>query len=167
MLTNITTERLSLNALAIEDADFIQELVNTKGWLQFIGDRKIHSTEEAISYINKINSSQNVHYWIVRLKEAHAPIGIITLIKRDYLEHFDIGFAFLPRYNGKGYAYEAAKAVLSGVSMMPEHAIVLATTLPGNVSSIRLLTKLGMHFDREIEEGIEKLHVYSSVGKAL
>jgi RimJ/RimL family protein N-acetyltransferase len=167
MLTNLTTERLSLNALAIEDADFIQELVNTKGWLQFIGDRNIHTKEDAVNYINKINSSPNIHYRVVRIKGTQAPAGIISFIKRDYLEHFDIGFAFLPKYNGKGYAYEAAKAVLAVISTMPEHPVVLATTISGNVSSIKLLTRLGLRFEKEIVIEGEKLHVYSSMNKTL
>src|SRR4051812_42363198 len=147
MVTNITTERLSLNALTVEDHHFLQELVNTNGWLQFIGDRNVHSKEDAVSYINKINSMQDTYYWVVRIIETQAPIGIVTFIKRAYLEHFDIGFAFLPNYNGKGYAYEAVKAILLLISSKPEHSIVLATVMPDNVNSIKLLTKLGFHFD--------------------
>ena len=161
MITTLTTERLSLQALAIGDADFIKELVNTKGWLQFIGDRHIYSKEDAINYVNKINNSQNIHYWVVCLKKINVPIGIITFLKRNYLEYFDIGFAFLPQFNGEGYAYEAAKAVLSMVMSKPEHPTVLATTLPNNTNSIKLLNKLGLEFDREIEVGDEKLQVYS------
>ena len=167
MFTNLTTQRLSLHTLAMEDVDFIQELVNTPGWLQFIGDRNIHSKEDAINYINKINSSLNIYYWVVRLTETRAPVGIISFIKREYLEYFDIGFAFLPQYSGKGYAYEAAKVVLTTIGSMPQHPTVLATTVPDNVSSIKLLTKLGLRFERELEEGGEQLHVYSIVGKAL
>jgi ribosomal-protein-alanine N-acetyltransferase len=165
MLTKLTTERLSLNALTVEDSDFIQALVNTKGWLQFIGDRNIHSKEDAIGYIKKINATTNFYYWVVRLTDTLEPIGIISFIKRDYLEHFDIGFAFLPQHSGKGYAYEAAKKVLSIVSSSQEHPIVVATTLPDNVSSINLLTKLGLHFDKEIKVGRERLQVYSNAPK--
>jgi ribosomal-protein-alanine N-acetyltransferase len=162
MLTNITTERLFLNALATEDHDFIQELVNTEGWLRFIGDRNIHSREDAIAYIDKINGTQNLYYRVVHLKETGTPVGIITFIKRSYLDHFDIGFAFLPQYSGKGYAYEAAKEVLSVVNLQPAHSIVLAITMPANINSIKLLNKLGLHFEKEIEVGTDKLHVYST-----
>lgn len=162
MITNLTTERLSLHGLTVEATDFIQELLNTKGWIQFIGDRKVHSKEDAIAYINRINGTPNVHYWVVRPIENGVPIGIITFMKRPYLEHFDIGFAFLPQYNGKGYAHEAAKAVLSAVRLMPEHETVLATTLSDNVRSIHLLTKLGLHFDTELEIEGKMLRVYSN-----
>jgi ribosomal-protein-alanine N-acetyltransferase len=167
MLTNLTTDRLFLNALAVEDHGFIQELVNTDGWLQFIGDRNIHSKEAAVNYINKVNSSQNIKYLVVRLTVSQTPIGIISFIKRDYLEHFDIGFAFLPQYNGKGYAYEAAKAVLTTIGSMPEHPTVLATTIPDNERSIKLLNRLGLHFEKVMEVEGEILYVYSSISKTL
>jgi len=162
MQTEIITERLLLNILTQGDHDFIRELVNTEGWLQFIGDRNIHSEEAAIAYINKINGTPNFYYWVVRLKENHRPVGIITFIKRDYFTYFDIGFAFLPDYNGKGYAYEAANEVLSFIKLQPQLQTVLATTLPGNVRSINLLARLGFHFDREIVVGNNLLCVYST-----
>ena len=162
MVTTLTTERLSLHTLTVEDHSFIQELLNTNGWLQFIGDRKVHSKEDALAYINKINGTHNIHYWVVRPIETNDPIGIITFMKRPYLEHFDIGFAFLPQYNGQGYAHEAAKAVLSAVCLMPEHATVLATTLPDNIRSIHLLTKLGLQFQTELEIDGKTLRVYSN-----
>lgn len=165
MLAKLTTKRLSLNALTTEDADFLKELVNTEGWLQFIGDRNIHSKEDAIAYINRINSTPDFYYWVVQLIDTHEPIGIVSFIKRNYLAYFDIGFAFLSQHNGKGYAYEAAKEILSVVSSKPEHSIVTATTMPANISSIKLLTRLGFHFDQEIEVGCEKLHLYSNVAK--
>jgi RimJ/RimL family protein N-acetyltransferase len=161
MVTNLTTDRLTLNRLTTEDADFIKELVNTEGWLRFIGDRNVHSKEDAVNYVEKIARNQNVHYWVVRLKEEGTSIGIITFLKRDYLEHFDIGFAFLPQYNGKGYAYEASRKILSMMGSKPEHSTILATTLSGNINSIRLLSKLGLRFDREIEIGNELLQIYS------
>lgn len=162
MQTNITTERLLLNIITEEDHDFMQELMNTEGWIQFIGDRSIHSREAAIAYINTINARPNFYYWLVRLKETHRPVGIITFIKRDYLDHFDIGFAFLPGYNGKGYAYEAAREVLSLVKLQAEHQVVQATTLPENVRSIKLLNKLGLHFTGNIMVGKNELSLYST-----
>lgn len=165
MIANLTTERLSLQALTTEDFAFIQELVNTEGWLRFIGDRSVHSKEDAIGYINKINSAPNIHYWVVRLLENQAPIGVVTFIKRDYLDHFDIGFAFLPPHNGKGYAYEAANKVLATVRLQPEHAVVLATTLPDNTPSIKLLTRLGLHFEKELAVDGKTVRVYSTASK--
>lgn len=165
MKNKLITQRLLLDIITTEDFEFLQKLVNTKGWLEFIGDRKIHSKEDAITYINKINSTPNFSYWVVRTKAEHMPVGIISFLKRNYLDHYDIGFAFLPEFNGLGYAYEAAKEVLNAAHENPDYSPVLATTLPHNTSSIKLLNKLGLEFEKEIQVGKEKLLVYSSLGE--
>ena len=90
----LTTDRLLIEPLSINDNSFIFELVNTEGWLKFIGDRNVHSKQEAIANIQRIKNTPNLIYWVVRLKDNHVPIGIISFLKRSYLEHFDIGFAF-------------------------------------------------------------------------
>jgi ribosomal-protein-alanine N-acetyltransferase len=159
----ILTDRLILEKLNLDDSDFIKSLVNTKGWIENIGDRNIHSGNDAIVYINKILGTEDLLYWVVKIKDAKVPIGIISFMKRSYLDNFDIGFAFLPFYNNNGYAYEASKAVLSIVSKLPEYKIVLATTKSSNNSSIRLLTKLGFRFEKELEIETEKLHVYTNM----
>lgn len=166
METSITTGRLLMTPLALTDNTFILELVNSKGWLEFIGERNVHSEEDAVAYIQKINDSPNVTYWVARLNETGAAAGVVTLIKRDYLEHHDIGFAFLPAVANKGYAYEATKAVLSGISKNGAHTHILATTMATNSGSIKLLEKLGLKFEKEIEVENKKLQLYcASTGK--
>ena len=162
MQNEIITERLSLNLLTIDDFDFVKRLVNTEGWIAFIGDRYVHTNDDAIAYVTKILNTENLFYWVVRTRDNNTPVGIISFMKRTYLENFDIGFAFLPEYNGNGYAYEAAKEVLSMVSKTPGYYPVVATTVPQNAKSIKLLTKLGLHFEKEIEVEDEILQVYSN-----
>jgi [ribosomal protein S5]-alanine N-acetyltransferase len=162
MKNNIVTERLSMNLLTMEDHDFIMELLNTKAWLDFIGDRNVHSTEEAVAYTHKIMNTPDLFYWVVKVKEGNISVGIISFLKRSYLESFDIGFAFLPEFSRNGYAYEAAGAILEVLSKYPEYYPVLATTVPQNEKSIRLLAKLGFHFEKEIEVGQEWLCIYSN-----
>jgi len=162
---SILTDRLTLEILKVNDYDFILAIVNSKGWIENIGDRNIHSKDEAIEYINKILWTENFTYWVVRIKKAKTPIGIISLIKRSYLDYFDIGFAFLPQYTNYGYAYEAAKAVLKMVSRLPDFKIILATTLSSNKSSIKLLTKLGFRFEKENETENQKMHIYTNAPK--
>ena len=113
-------------------------------------------------YIRKIRHTPALYYWVVRLQEGHQPLGILSFMKRSYLDHFDIGFAFLPQYQGQGYAFEAAKAVLDHAAGKPEYQPILATTLPANSRSIRLLNKLGLHLEREIEVDNNKLLVFSN-----
>lgn len=166
MLNDYATARLLLSKLQLSDSIFIQQLVNTKGWIQFIGDRNIHTEEAAIAYIEKLLNSPHIIYWVVRLQTNNTPIGVVTLIKRDYLDHHDIGFAFLPEHAGKGYAFEAATAILQAVTQYPQHSKILATTLKDNIRSVQLLQKMGFTFQKEMLLEQEPLLVYAFVKKA-
>lgn len=160
MQKSYQTPRLLLVELSEDHSAFIRELVNTEGWLRFIGERNIHDDAAAKAYIRKIQDNPAVTYWVVKHLEDETPIGVVTLIRREYLDHHDIGFAFLPAWSGQGYAFEAARQVLNDIRKETAHRIVLATTLRDNVSSIRLLQKLGFRFEREIEVEQEKLQLY-------
>ncbi len=154
------TKRLLLQPLSISNAAFIFELVNTDGWLQFIGSRNVNNAKDAETYIQNILNNTNIRYWVVSILDSKTPIGIITFIKRHYLPHHDIGFAFLPQYAKNGYAFEAANAVLQSLVADGKHSTILATTIPSNINSIKLLQKLGFKYNKEIEAQSEKLSLY-------
>jgi ribosomal-protein-alanine N-acetyltransferase len=160
MQTNYKTERLMLRTLTAADTAFIFELVNTAGWIKFIGDRNIHTNENAEQYIQKIISNPDVSYRVVTLQDEQTAVGIVTLIKRNYLQHHDIGFAFLPGYSKQGYAFEASAAVLADLFKSGQHQTILATTLKENISSIQLLHKLGFSFSKEITNENDTLQLY-------
>lgn len=113
----LETDRLILRWLSPEDAEFILRLLNEPSWLRFIGDKGVRTIEDARAYILKgpidMYSRLGFGLYLVELKEPAFPIGMCGFIKRDSLEDVDIGFAFLPAYWGKGYAYEAAAAVMA------------------------------------------------------
>ncbi|MFZ7116496.1 MAG: GNAT family N-acetyltransferase [Bacteroidota bacterium] len=160
MSLQFETEFLYIEPLTIKDSMFILELVNTPGWLKFIGDRNVRTQEYAIAYINRILDNPDVAYWVVRLKTNLTPIGVITLIKRDYLPHHDLGFAFLPEFSGKGYASEATKAVIAELSKTSFYSVLLAITIKDNHSSIKLLERTGFKFERLLNVQNEELAVY-------
>lgn len=161
MKISYKTTRLLLRELTTADAAFILELVNTDGWIQFIGDRNVKSPEDAGNYIQKILGNPDVKYRVVTLQDTETAIGLITFIKRNYLDHPDIGFAFLPAYGKQGYAYEAASEVLNDLLEQADHTTILATTIPENSASIRLLKKLGLSFSGEINNEGLLLHLYA------
>jgi RimJ/RimL family protein N-acetyltransferase len=150
----LETDRLIIRRLTFEDAAFILELVNDPAWLRFIGDRGVRTLADARNYILKgpmeMYDRLGFGLYLAELKEEGVPIGMCGLIKRDSLKHVDIGFAFLPDFRGKGYAYEAASAVLAyGKNTLGLERIV-AIVSPGNDSSIKLLGKLGFQFEQMI-----------------
>ncbi|WP_375199732.1 GNAT family N-acetyltransferase [Bacillus sp. RS11] len=162
----LETERLTLRLQTTEDADFILELVNDPSWLQFIGDRGVRTVEDAREYIlNSINmyEKSGFCFYLVERKEDNIPLGICGLVKRDSLEDVDIGFAFLPTYWGKGYAYEAASAVLAyGLDTLGLKRIVAITT-QDNYASAKLLEKVGLKFERlvQLSNDEEELKLFS------
>lgn len=150
-----------LSKLSLTDIDFIFELVNTPGWIKFIGDRNVQTKEDAARYIEKILNNRDIHYRVVTLAAEQVPIGVVTFIKRDYLDHPDIGFAFLPQHAKQGYAFEASQTVLLDLCRIDKHPTVLATTFEENISSIQLLKKLGFSYRNEIKTGTEILQVFA------
>ncbi|MBG9377995.1 GNAT family N-acetyltransferase [Panacibacter sp. DH6] len=160
MPQQIITERLELNLISEEDYAFVQELVNTEGWIKFIGDRNVHSPADAVRYIQKIMQTPQLFYWVATIKTTKEKAGIISFMKRSYLDNYDIGFAFLPRFHKSGYALEGARALLTLVQEAYGHETVVATTIPGNLASISLLTKMGFTFKECITQGGEQLNVY-------
>ena len=163
----LTANRLRMERISPADHLFIFELVNTPDWIRFIGDKKIKSPEDAKTFIEKITGSENTTYWVVKLKDGGDPIGVITFIKRDYLPHHDIGFAFLPAFVGKGYAFEATHAILRYLASHKLFTTILAFTLPHNAQSIRLLQKLGLQYEMEIEKDGSALHIYKATADNL
>ncbi|UCA56114.1 MULTISPECIES: GNAT family N-acetyltransferase [Aequorivita] len=144
----IRTERLELREYTLNDAPFIYKLMNSEGWLKNIGDRNIITIEDAEIYIQKhYLSSYEKHGfgpYLVVLKEDCTPIGSAGLYKRDNLEHPDVGFAFLPEFGNKGYAFEASKAVMQFAAEKLKIETIVGITIPQNNSSIKLLKKLGL-----------------------
>jgi [ribosomal protein S5]-alanine N-acetyltransferase len=161
MKSTYKTKRVFLRELNTNDNAFIFELLNTAGWIKFIGDRNIKTCEDADNYIQKIISNPAISYRVVILNDNPTPIGLVTFIKRDYLDHPDIGFAFLPAYNKQGYAFEASNEVLQDLLNTAQQQTILATTIPENASSVQLLKKLGFSFIKEITIDGELLHVFA------
>jgi len=162
MQDKFETERLLLTPITPSDAPFIYELLNTPLWIKYIGARNIKTIEDAEKYIQKLLSTPALTYWVVKLKGTDTTLGLVTLMKRDYLDHPDIGFAFLPRYFNKGYAIEASREILNYVINECAIATIVAITIPENISSIHLLEKLGLHKEKPIVIENEELLLYST-----
>jgi len=72
------------------------------------------------------------------------------LIKRESFTDVDVGFALLPSYWSRGYAFEAASAVIAYGRDALRISRIVAIVSPDNSSSIRVLEKLGLRFERMI-----------------
>lgn len=163
----LETERLRLRQFEKTDAAFIIELVNSPGWLEYIGDRNVRTEEQAVVYLENgpIRSYRVNGYglWMVERKEDEIPIGMCGIVNRPMMGNPDIGFAFLPAWMGYGYAYEIARATLDFANLQLNIPVVSAITVSKNASSIRLIAKLGLTFIREFSfpDSQEILSLYS------
>ncbi|UEG53321.1 GNAT family N-acetyltransferase [Mucilaginibacter daejeonensis] len=158
------TPRLTISKFTVADAPFILELVNTPTWIRFIGDRNIHTLTEAEAYVlNGPMASYEKHgfgLYRVALTITGQPIGMCGILKRNTLDMPDIGYALLPAYEGKGYAYEAAWAVMDHAFNELGLPQVAAITDPSNQRSIALLEKLGMTYSKMITSGDRELMLF-------
>lgn len=145
----------------MNDRDFMAALVNSEGWIKFIGDRNVHNEVQAAAYVQKILDKPLCFYNVIRLKESGASIGIISFMKRDTQKHYDIGFALLPQYHGKGYSFEATKTYLDLIIDTSQHEEIIAITLRENSKSISLLKKLGLKWMEDFREEDQDLSLYS------
>lgn len=141
------TDRLSLREARVDDAEFFRALLNEPAWLKFISQHEIRSHAQVVDYLETRiippYANDGFGFWVVELKADRRPIGICGFIKRDSLEHIDLGFAFLEAYWGHGYAFEAAEASLDYARSNVNDNKILAITLPENKRSSTLLERLG------------------------
>jgi RimJ/RimL family protein N-acetyltransferase len=146
------TGRLALRRFTAADAAFVVELLNDASFLRSIGDKGVRTEADARRYLETgpLASYARHGFGLLRvgLRENDEPIGMCGLLKREWLADVDIGFAFVPRSWRRGYALEAASAVLAHARDGLGLQRVLAITSPDNEASIGLLGKLGFRFER-------------------
>jgi RimJ/RimL family protein N-acetyltransferase len=162
----LETERLLLREFTLLDGDFIVELLNSPGWIEFIGDRNVKTIDQAERYLENgpLKSYQENGFGLslVVKKEDQTPIGMCGLLKRESLEHPDIGFALLPQFTGQGFAFEIATATLQYAKIQLKQLKIEAITDLHNQKSIRLLQKIGFTFVQNIKMENEVLMLFST-----
>lgn len=142
------TERLSIRPTSESDSEFIFELLNTPKWLKYIGDRNIKTVENAKDHIKEkmipqLEKLGYSNYTLIRKKD-NQKIGTCGLYDREGIEGIDIGFALLPKYERKGYAFESSNRLKEAAFNEFGIKTISAITKKDNTSSQRLLEKLGL-----------------------
>lgn len=163
----ITTKRLILREFETSDSDFIIKLLNTEGWLRYIGDRYVKDLKQALEFIEgRLRPSYVEHgfgFYVVELKSTKECLGMCGLVKRDGLENVDIGYAFLPENFGKGYAYESSLAVVEFAKNKLGLKALDSITMSTNKPSIKLLERLEFSFEKNIVMKDEELMLFRKV----
>ena len=110
----LETPRLSLRRFTTADAAFVLRLLNEPSFIQYIGDRGVRTLDDAAGYIEQgpVASYRRHGFglYLVELKDG-TPIGTCGVLKREELDHADLGFSLVPEFWSQGFAFEAAHEV--------------------------------------------------------
>lgn len=153
-MTILESERLALRRLEPGDAPFIVELLNDPAFIRYIADRGVRNEDDARQYLASGPLASYAQFGFglfhVSLRDGGTPIGMCGLLKRPELDDVDIGFAFLPDYRAKGYAFEIAAALLARTRELFGVQRVVAIVNHDNAASVTLLGRLGFDFEKKI-----------------
>ena len=151
----LETDRLVLREVTDADAPFMLDLQNSRGFIEGIADRGVRTLDDARAYIaERVVASYRDNgfgMWAVTPRGEAAPVGLAGLVRRDVLPHADVGYAFLEHAWGRGYAQEAAAAVLAHARGPLGMSTVVAITSPNSRASQNVLEKIGLRFVEMID----------------
>jgi [ribosomal protein S5]-alanine N-acetyltransferase len=142
----LLTERLELRAFEPEDLDALHAVYGDPEVTRFIpAYPTLEHTRRALDIHVREARAGNPAFWALIERESgqligDAGVGLIEGIGPEY----ELGYTLGPRWWGRGYATEAARAVRDyalGPLALPE---VLALVRPANAASINVLQKIGM-----------------------
>jgi len=155
LINEIKTERLILRPTTIDDVEFILQQLNMPKWHEFIGDRKVKTLAQAKKYITtklrpQIDKLGYGTFTVIR-KSDGVKLGTCGLYDREGIEGIDIGFAFLTQYEKNGYAYESSNKLKQVALNKFNLKHINAITTVKNISSQKLLEKLGLKYIKMIQ----------------
>lgn len=143
----LETKRLRLQEFSAADAIHLFELNNDPEVLKFTGDLPFDSIENAVKFLANYSNYKKDGFgrWAVYLKKDNRFIGWCGFRKNEG-EWIDLGFRFLKKEWGNGYATEAAKGCIEfGFNQLGIIEIV-GRAVKDNLASIRVLEKVGMKY---------------------
>lgn len=154
----IETERLLLRTFTMDDASLIYNLNLDPEVTRYTLDPMV-DIEQAKEVLEKTILPQYALYnhgrWAVHVKPGLEFVGWCGLKTRPEMNEIDLGYRFLKKAWGKGYATESAHASLNYAFEKLNHQRIVGRALPGNTGSIRVLEKCGMDYvGEEVIEGL-------------
>ncbi|MBE7170318.1 MAG: GNAT family N-acetyltransferase [Williamsia sp.] len=161
----LTTERLILRQLSIDDQHDIFVLRSDPEINKYLDRQPSKTTEDAVNFINKINDNNEKHisfYWAVTLTETKTFVGTICLFGFSKEENScEIGYELMTKSQGQGIMKEAVQAVIDFVFHTLKLKKVLAFTHCDNEHSTKLLTKLNFVKSKRFDTENPHLNVFT------
>ena len=164
MKTVLETERLILREMTELDADNIFELSQNPNVTRYIpGEPPLTMRDEALAVLRERVFPQyqrGLGRWACIVKSSGDFIGWCGVKHEPEHAEYDLGYRFLERYWGQGYATEAARGALAFARQHLAGERVVGKAMPENRASVRVLEKIGLVFEGEAEEDGCQLRVY-------
>jgi ribosomal-protein-alanine N-acetyltransferase len=151
----LTTERLILRKLNIQDADEIMYLRSNDNVNAYLDRDKAITIQDAKDFIKKIENilqNQEGAYWAITLNTNETLIGTICYYNFDLKNNIaEIGYELNPAYHGQGMMQEAIKKVIDyGFEVMQLDAITAFPRID-NESSVKLLKRNWFKLEPDFE----------------
>lgn len=156
------TERLLLREFDISDAEKMYQLNSDPDVIRYTGDGPFESVEATAEFLKNYSDYKRNGFgrWVCIEKSSNEFIGWCGL-KKHKDDEVDIGYRFLKKDWGKGFATESAKASLAyGFNNLnlPE---IIGRSDAANIASIKVLEKLNMQFwKKDTIDGIKDALIY-------
>lgn len=159
MKNPIETDRLLLREVLFSDADGMFELDSNPNVHIYLGNKPVTTIEQSKEYIENLQQQYKdfrIGRWAVILKETNEFIGWsgIKFINYEINNHqnfYEIGYRFIEKHWGKGYATEAGKAFIDYAFNEMKVDALYAYSDEGNENSRKILEKLGLQYVNSFE----------------
>ena len=147
----LETPRLILRQFVLDDAENIYLLNLDPEVVQYTGDVSFESVEHARAFLSNYNPYAAYGYgrWAVIEKDTQETLGWCGLKYLVDEKETDIGYRFMKKYWGKGYATESAKACLDYGFKNFELDFIVGNAMNANPASIKVLEKIGLKFHKQ------------------
>ncbi|WLI90227.1 GNAT family N-acetyltransferase [Massilia sp. R2A-15] len=164
-MTTLETPNLYLRRFTLDDAQAYLPLVSMPEVLRYIGEPAQTSVEGARQILLNYPMRHYEVHGFGRMacveKSSGRLVGFSGLKFVEHLQEVDIGYRFLPECWGKGYATESARALLQDGVRTHRLERIVGLVMPENLASARVLSKLGLSFERTIREDDTDVHLYA------
>lgn len=153
--TVVETARLIVRAWRDADVEPIVDMLGDAATVRYVGKgyQEGFSRDRSLATIARMRDrcqNSQAGIWPVELKATQATIGVCGLQPAPVCGDTEIAYLFSPAVRRRGYATEAASAVLAYAFQTLELPRVVAFVHAGNAPSIAVLHRLGMRFDRVV-----------------
>ena len=150
----LTTERLIIRPFQEDDYHDLYEYLSLKETYRFEPGESI-SLEEAKKLC--LERAKGTDFWAVTLKDRNKKlIGHVSFIPAVplFFKTWEIGYIFNPAFQNKGYATEAARAIIAHAFTEQKAHRIVGYCAPDNIASWRVLEKCGMKREGLLRENV-------------